>query len=51
MIDEPLADTLNKAWKENKSGFGYKMLQRMGWSENKGLGKNEDGIKGILIIK
>jgi len=36
-------DTLNKKWKDDKSGFGYKMLLKMGWKEDKGLGKNETG--------
>jgi Pin2-interacting protein X1 len=37
------ADPQNKTWGDDKSKFGYKMLQKMGWSEGKGLGKNEDG--------
>lgn len=24
--------------------FGQKMLERMGWKEGKGLGRNEDGL-------
>lgn len=44
-------DTLNKAWKEDKSTFGFRMLQKMGWKEDKGLGKNETGIVDNVKIK
>lgn len=27
----------------DKGGFGFKMLQKMGWSEGRGLGANLDG--------
>lgn len=27
----------------DKSGFGFKMLQKMGWKEGSGLGANLDG--------
>ena len=49
-MTEVLADTLNKRWKDDKSAFGYRMLMKMGWSEEKGLGKNEDGNKQHLKI-
>jgi hypothetical protein len=44
MVDVELKDTLNKQWKESKSNFGFRMMQKMGWKEDKGLGKNESGI-------
>mmetsp|Transcript_4113 Transcript_4113/g.8392 ORF Transcript_4113/g.8392 Transcript_4113/m.8392 type:complete len:211 (+) Transcript_4113:24-656(+) len=43
-MEVELKDTLNKTWKEDKSGFGFRMMQKMGWKEDKGLGKNETGI-------
>lgn len=46
-----LPDTLNVGWKDNKSRFGYKMLQKMGWSEEKGLGKKEEGIVAAVKLK
>ena len=39
-----LGGTQNQAWSRNKNKFGYKLLQKMGWKEGKGMGKNEDGI-------
>jgi Pin2-interacting protein X1 len=38
------ADTQNKLWSDDKSKFGYRMLQKMGWSEGRGLGANENGM-------
>ncbi len=37
------ADPNNKFWENDKNKFGMKMMMKMGWSEGKGLGKNEDG--------
>ncbi len=48
--NRPLADTLNKHWKDDKSAFGYRMLMKMGWKEDKGLGKNETGNVSHLKI-
>ncbi|KAJ1567092.1 hypothetical protein HK096_010989 [Nowakowskiella sp. JEL0078] len=36
-------DPRNKNWTDDKSKFGFKMLEKMGWQEGKGLGRNEDG--------
>ena len=44
-------DTLNKAWKEDKSRFGYQMLLKMGWKEDKGLGKEGTGTTSHIKVK
>ena len=52
MDDLVLEDTKNKAWKNDKSRFGFKMLQKMGWKEDKGLGKNDSGsVASIKVSK
>jgi Pin2-interacting protein X1 len=33
------------------STFGFKMLQKMGWTEGKGLGMKEDGQKEHIKVK
>lgn len=51
-MEAPLQDTLNRHWKDDKSRFGFKMLQKMGWSEDKGLGKEETGeINAVKVTK
>lgn len=50
-MDVTLDDTLNKQWKNDKTGFGFRMLQKMGWSEDKGLGKNETGMVSHVKVK
>jgi Pin2-interacting protein X1 len=49
--DEILPDTLNKAWKDDKTRFGYKMLSKFGWTEEKGLGKDESGAITALKVQ
>eukprot|EP01095_Lingulamoeba_sp_RSL-Kostka_P005308 TRINITY_DN1663_c0_g1_i4.p1 TRINITY_DN1663_c0_g1~~TRINITY_DN1663_c0_g1_i4.p1 ORF type:complete len:354 (-),score=157.19 TRINITY_DN1663_c0_g1_i4:241-1302(-) len=44
-------DPNNKTWSNDKSRFGFKMLQSMGWDEGKGLGKNEDGSRKYIRVK
>jgi len=51
MEEVVLKDTLNAHWKQNvKSSFGFRMMQKMGWSEEKGLGKEENGITNYVKI-
>lgn len=48
---EPMKDTLNQHWKQDKTGFGFRMLQKMGWKEDKGLGKHETGIMSNVKLE
>jgi hypothetical protein len=50
-VDIALPDTLNSAWKNDKKGFGFKMLQKMGWKEENGLGKSQNGIKSHIHVR
>ncbi|GFY49678.1 hypothetical protein TNIN_279891 [Trichonephila inaurata madagascariensis] len=38
-------------WANDESRFGHKLLSKMGWSQGKGLGKNESGITEVLKIR
>jgi Pin2-interacting protein X1 len=37
------ADPNNTAWAKDTSRFGFQMLEKMGWKQGKGLGKEEQG--------
>lgn len=40
------------SWAKDKSRFGLKLMQKMGWTEGNGLGREEDGrVKSILVQK
>ncbi|XP_054162314.1 PIN2/TERF1-interacting telomerase inhibitor 1-like [Oppia nitens] len=51
MLAEPKRKTVwslnprGKYWSEDKTKFGQKMLESMGWKQGLGLGKHNDGIK------
>ena len=38
-----VVDPRNTTWSDDAGGFGFRMLEKMGWSKGKGLGKHEDG--------
>jgi len=42
LTETRIFDPNNKQWANDHSGFGYRMLQKMGWAPGKGLGANED---------
>ncbi|KAM9782733.1 PIN2/TERF1-interacting telomerase inhibitor 1 [Neosynchiropus ocellatus] len=44
-------DPRNSTWSNDDSKFGQKMLERMGWSKGKGLGKSEQGSTDHLKVK
>ncbi|KAM6915422.1 PIN2/TERF1-interacting telomerase inhibitor 1 [Xenentodon cancila] len=44
-------DPRNSAWSNDESKFGQKMLERMGWSKGKGLGRTEQGSTDHIKVK
>ncbi|KAM6953920.1 PIN2/TERF1-interacting telomerase inhibitor 1 [Aplochiton taeniatus] len=44
-------DPRNSAWSKDESKFGQKMLERMGWSKGKGLGRTEQGSTDHIKVK
>eukprot|EP00158_Paraphelidium_tribonemae_P000806 Partr_v1_DN23451_c0_g1_i2_m52508 putative PIN2 TERF1 interacting, telomerase inhibitor 1 len=46
------SDPRNMQWVNDKSKFGYRMLEKMGWSVGKGLGATESGkVEHVKIVK
>ncbi|KAM9355085.1 PIN2/TERF1-interacting telomerase inhibitor 1 [Pholidichthys leucotaenia] len=44
-------DPRNSAWSNDDTKFGQKMLERMGWSKGKGLGRSEQGSTDHIKVK
>ncbi|CAG09106.1 unnamed protein product, partial [Tetraodon nigroviridis] len=44
-------DPRNSTWSNDESKFGQKMLERMGWSKGKGLGRSEQGCTDHIKVK
>eukprot|EP00670_Eutreptiella_braarudii_P007033 CAMPEP_0174287026 /NCGR_PEP_ID=MMETSP0809-20121228/14116_1 /TAXON_ID=73025 ORGANISM="Eutreptiella gymnastica-like, Strain CCMP1594" /NCGR_SAMPLE_ID=MMETSP0809 /ASSEMBLY_ACC=CAM_ASM_000658 /LENGTH=182 /DNA_ID=CAMNT_0015383355 /DNA_START=70 /DNA_END=618 /DNA_ORIENTATION=- len=44
-------DPNNTAWSKDKSRFGFLMLQKMGWQEGSGLGKEQQGMTEHIKVK
>ncbi|XP_071852887.1 PIN2/TERF1-interacting telomerase inhibitor 1-like [Apostichopus japonicus] len=43
-------DPRNKNWIEDPNQFGRRLMERMGWSDGKGLGSKEDGEKDFVRV-
>ncbi|KAM6906133.1 PIN2/TERF1-interacting telomerase inhibitor 1 [Lycodopsis pacificus] len=44
-------DPRNSAWSKDDSKFGQKLMERMGWSKGKGLGRSEQGSTDNIKVK
>ncbi|XP_071955659.1 PIN2/TERF1-interacting telomerase inhibitor 1-like [Antedon mediterranea] len=44
------SDPRNTAWKNDSDKFGKRMMVKMGWTDGKGLGANEDGCQDHIKV-
>eukprot|EP00038_Savillea_parva_P002030 m.109926 g.109926 ORF g.109926 m.109926 type:complete len:347 (+) comp10702_c0_seq2:78-1118(+) len=44
-------DPQNKGWSDDKSKYGHRMLEKMGWSDGNGLGKKGNGITSHIKVR
>uniref|UniRef100_A0AC34R1T0 G-patch domain-containing protein n=1 Tax=Panagrolaimus sp. JU765 TaxID=591449 RepID=A0AC34R1T0_9BILA len=44
-------DPQNLKWKNDDNKIGQKMMEKMGWKDGKGLGKDEQGMKNNIKLK
>ncbi|KAF9359251.1 PIN2/TERF1-interacting telomerase inhibitor 1 [Mortierella sp. AD094] len=44
-------DPRNLHWANDTNKFGFKMMEKMGWSQGKGLGANEDGAQEHVKVR
>lgn len=49
--EKPSEDPRNEAWSRDTAKYGYRMLQKMGWMDGKGLGLKEEGDTNFVRIK
>lgn len=44
-------DPRNSAWSNDQDRYGVKMMKKMGWNTDRGLGKKEDGNKNHVKVQ
>ncbi|KAK3832258.1 MAG: hypothetical protein JOS17DRAFT_802506 [Linnemannia elongata] len=44
-------DPRNLHWANDTNKFGFKMMEKMGWSQGKGLGAKEDGVQEHVKVR
>ncbi|RYG69442.1 hypothetical protein EON64_02725, partial [archaeon] len=47
---QKLGSSLNHTSASKPSGYAVKLMEKMGWKEGQGLGKNEDGMASHVVI-